>query len=285
LKKVIVENQRHQDYQEAIEFFLDRAEHYQVQAKEATKQSGGTAGTIRHDNDFQQATTELRTLLERFANGRSMQPIWDAVDQLYTDAKNDEGLRCVHFRLGRALSPSNRLDLPKLTFALSLASSYPPSHSSWFRELDHYIRQCLQEPGYIMKDEADRRGRELKESGKRYFDPKNGRYSGHKDRFFDEVQNFFTAYADDGLNQRLGEAVKTLVTDLFMDNEGNLKYKPHLWGDIRKEILPALFQQIGYVPIPRCVLAVSFRLVSFLSSPSSPPSLLRPFRVYARRLH
>ncbi|BGP33691.1 hypothetical protein JCM10296v2_005495 [Rhodotorula toruloides] len=215
LKKVIVENQRHQDYQEAIDFFLDRAEHYQVQAKEATRQSGGTAGTIRHDNDFQQATIELRTLLERFANGRSMQPIWDSVDQLYTDAQNDEGLR------------------------------------SWFRELDHYIRQCLQEPGYIMKDEADRRGRELKESGKHYFDPKNGRYSGHKDRFFDEVQNFFTAYADDGLNQRLGEAVKTLVTDLFMDNEGNLKYKPHLWGDIRKEILPALFQQIGYVPIPR----------------------------------
>ncbi|GJN92734.1 hypothetical protein Rhopal_005772-T1 [Rhodotorula paludigena] len=215
LKKVVVENQRHKDYQEAIDFFLDRAEHYQVQAKEATKQSGGTAASVKHDGDFQQATYELRTLLERFANGESMQGIFDTVDQIYRDAQNDGELR------------------------------------GWFRELNQYVRQCLQEPGYIMKDEADRRGRELKESGKRYWDPKNGKYSGHKDQFFNEVQNFFTSYADDGLNQRLGESVKTLVTDLFMDSEGNLKYKPELWRDIRSVILPTLFQSIGYIPVPR----------------------------------
>ncbi|GAA5980071.1 hypothetical protein JCM5350_001751, partial [Sporobolomyces pararoseus] len=42
-----------------------------------------------------------------------MQGIFDAVDQLYTDSKNDSELR------------------------------------SWFHELNVYIRQCLQEPGYI----------------------------------------------------------------------------------------------------------------------------------------
>ncbi|GAA5838750.1 hypothetical protein JCM9279_003849 [Rhodotorula babjevae] len=215
LKKVVVENQRHKDYQEAIDFFLDRAEHYQVQAKEAGKQGGGNAASIRHDDNFKQATYELRTLLERFANGASMQPIWDSVDQIYTDSQNDGELR------------------------------------GWFRELNQYVRQCLQEPGYIMKDEADRRGRELLDSGKRYWDPKNGKYASHKDRFFEEVQNFFTSYADDGLNQRLGESVKTLVTDLFLNSEGNPTYKPHLWRDIRSVILPALFSQIGYVPVPR----------------------------------
>ena len=244
LKKVVVENQRHKDYQEAIDFFLDRAEHYQVQAKEAGKQGGGNAASVRHDDNFKQATYELRTLLERFANGASMQPIWDSVDQIYTDSQNDGELR------------------------------------GWFRELNQYVRQCLQEPGYIMKvrlspslslprppprlsarqpdartscsqDEADRRGRELLDSGKRYWDPKNGKYASHKDRFFEEVQNFFTSYADDGLNQRLGESVKTLVTDLFLNSEGNPTYKPHLWRDIRSVILPALFSQIGYVPVPR----------------------------------
>ena len=243
LKKVVVENQRHKDYQEAIDFFLDRAEHYQVQAKEAGKQGGGNAASVRHDDNFKQATYELRTLLERFANGASMQPIWDSVDQIYTDSQNDGELR------------------------------------GWFRELNQYVRQCLQEPGYIMKvrlspslslprppprlsarqpdartscsqDEADRRGRELLDSGKRYWDPKNGKYASHKDRFFEEVQNFFTSYADDGLNQRLGESVKTLVTDLFLNSEGNPTYKPHLWRDIRSVILPALFSQIGYVPVP-----------------------------------
>ncbi|GAA5934568.1 uncharacterized protein JCM15063_004617 [Sporobolomyces koalae] len=215
LKKVIVENQRHKDYQQAIEFFLDKAEHYQVQAKEAGKQSGGTVASVRHDTNYQRAQHELRTLLERFANGASMQGIFDSVDQLYTDSKNDSEL------------------------------------SHWFHELNTYIRQCLQEPGYIMKDECDRRGRELKDSSKKFWDPKEGKYAGHKDRFFDEVQNFFTSYADDGLNQRLGESVKTLFSDLLFNSEGNLEYKAHLWKDIRTVILPELFQQIGYIPIPR----------------------------------
>ncbi|GAA5879129.1 hypothetical protein JCM16303_001308 [Sporobolomyces ruberrimus] len=215
LKKVVVENQRHKDYQQAIEFFMDKAEHYQVQAKEATKQSGGTVASVRHDTNYQRAYSELRTLLERFANGASMQGIFDSIDQLYTDSANDSELR------------------------------------SWFRELTTYIRQCLQEPGYIMKDECDRRGRELKDSSKKFWDPKNGKYAGHKDRFFDEVQNFFTSYADDGLNQRLGESVKSLFSDLLFNSEGNLEYKSHLWKDIRSVILPEIFQQIGYIPIPR----------------------------------
>ncbi|GAA5833009.1 hypothetical protein JCM3766R1_000397 [Sporobolomyces carnicolor] len=215
LKKVVVENQRHKDYQEAIEFFMDKAEHYQVQAKEASKQSGGSVASVRHDTNYQRAQHELRTLLERFANGASMQGMFDAVDQLYTDSKNDSELR------------------------------------SWFHELNVYIRQCLQEPGYIMKDECDRRGRELRDSSKKFWDPKEGKYAGHKDRFFDEVQAFFTSYADDGLNQRLGESVKTLFSDLLFNSDGNLEYKPHLWKDIRSVILPELFKQIGYVPIPR----------------------------------
>ncbi|GAA5973135.1 hypothetical protein JCM3765_006444, partial [Sporobolomyces pararoseus] len=122
---------------------------------------------------------------------------------------------------------------------------------SWFHELNVYIRQCLQEPGYIMKDECDRRGRELKDSSKKFWDPKEGKYAGHKDRFFDEVQSFFTSYADDGLNQRLGESVKTLFSDLLFNSDGNLEYKPHLWKDIRSVILPEIFTSLGYIPIPR----------------------------------
>jgi len=128
----------------------------------------------------------------------------------------------------------------------SLSLSLPPSHSP--------PRLSARQPDArtsCSQDEADRRGRELLDSGKRYWDPKNGKYASHKDRFFEEVQNFFTSYADDGLNQRLGESVKTLVTDLFLNSEGNPTYKPHLWRDIRSVILPALFSQIGYVPVPR----------------------------------
>ena len=40
-----------------------------------------------------QATHELRTLLERFANGKSLGMIGDAMQTLYNDAQQDEELR------------------------------------------------------------------------------------------------------------------------------------------------------------------------------------------------
>lgn len=36
-----------------------------------------------------------------------------------------------------------------------------------------------------------------------------------------------------------------------MDESGNLKYKHHLWQDVRQVILPLIVSQAGYIPIPR----------------------------------
>ena len=93
LKKVVVENQSHSQYQEAIEFFLEKAENYTFVAKDIAGQSSSSGLNIRKDGAYQQAETLLRTTLERFANGASMQPIFDAVNQLYTDSTNDSELR------------------------------------------------------------------------------------------------------------------------------------------------------------------------------------------------
>jgi hypothetical protein len=38
---------------------------------------------------------------------------------------------------------------------------------------------------------------------------------------------------------------------LLFDSEGSLKFKSHLWKDIRKVILPTLIEEVGYIPIPR----------------------------------
>ena len=57
------------------------------------------------DPALRQATTELRTLLERFANGQSISGIENATRALYTDAQNDQELR------------------------------------AWFGELDEYVRK------------------------------------------------------------------------------------------------------------------------------------------------
>ena len=48
---------------------------------------------VSQDDGLKTATSELRTLLERFANGQSMDIIFDAANALIDDANKDEELR------------------------------------------------------------------------------------------------------------------------------------------------------------------------------------------------
>lgn len=212
LKKVTVEQQRHRDYQEAIEFFLSLAESYQGHAQGLSSSAASKGGEVLNDPAFKQAQKELRTLLERFANGASMKPIFQAIDQIYLDAHND------------------------------------PELKEWFRTLNKYIRRVLQEPGYILKDACDQSGREINESGKKFWTSK---YFDHRQKLFREIEKFFTSYADDPLNIRLGQNWKNFTKDLFLNAEGNLTLKAHLWEDITSVILPDFLKHIGYIPIPR----------------------------------
>lgn len=113
------------------DFFLGLAESYEGHAKAVGNSATNRTNDVMGDPSFKQARQELRTLLERFANGSSMQPILDAINQIYVDAQNDPELR------------------------------------AWFSTLDKYIRQVLQEPGYVMKESCDQAGREINESGKK----------------------------------------------------------------------------------------------------------------------
>lgn len=203
---------QHNDYDDAINFFLDKADTYKGHSQHLTGKGQESVGAVAEDPAFQQAYSEFKTLLERFANGQSMDPIFDAVNALYTDADNDPELR------------------------------------QWFTSLSHYVRACLVEPGYILEDESTEEGRRLKETGKKFFDVK---YRDHKDNLFNAIGDWFKAMGEDPVNQRFGEDWKRLTKDILFDDIGALEFKPHLWNDIREEILPSLIQQVGYIPLPR----------------------------------
>ncbi|KAG8696444.1 hypothetical protein FRC08_007147, partial [Ceratobasidium sp. 394] len=178
LKKVIVECQKHEDYQQSLNWFITAIETYHGHSKTLASTGQDSAKNISNDPSLQLATRELRTLLERFANGRSMDPILDATGQLWDDAQNDEDLK------------------------------------NWFRKLDDYVRRVLLEPGFVLQPQCNSRGDEIREEGRSFFDEK---YKGHKDNLFDSIQTFFTAMGDDPLNKRFGEDWKRLTRDLLFD--------------------------------------------------------------------
>jgi hypothetical protein len=211
-KKVIIECQKHDDYQASLKWLLDTLETYSSHGKEVAKNSRSQTKQVSEYSPLKQATRELKTLLQRFANGKSMHHIKDAIDALYDDANRDESLR------------------------------------NWFKNVDQYARKVLLQPGYVLEPQCNTEGREIRENGRSFYDEK---YRDHFDNLFRTVGDWFKEMGEDPLNKRFGEDWARLTKDLLFDSEGSLKFKPHLWGDIRKVILPTIVSQVGYVPIPR----------------------------------
>ncbi|CCM06183.1 uncharacterized protein FIBRA_08425 [Fibroporia radiculosa] len=211
-KKVIIECQNHKDYQESVQWLLAFLEEYASHGKTISGHAKDSHDIMRSDDSLQLAMSELRTLLERFANGMSLGVIGDTLQTLYQDAQQDEELR------------------------------------EWFRSCDKYSRRVLLESGYVLEPQCNNEANKLMESGRRFYD---GKYKGHFDALFSSMTDWFTAFGDDPLNQRFGNDWARLTKDLLFDDEGSLKFKPDLWMDIRKVILPSIIDRVGYVPIPR----------------------------------
>jgi hypothetical protein len=110
------------------------------------------------------------------------------------------------------------------------------------------LSQALLEPGWVLQEECNKEGRELLDSGRVFYD---GKYKSHFDNVFSSIGGFFTSMGDDPLNARFGQDWARLTKDLLFDLEGSLKFKPELWSDIKSVILPAVVDNVGYIPIPR----------------------------------
>lgn len=93
LKKVVVECQAHPSYQNSLSWFLSQIENYFAHAKNLASSGADSTSSLFSDPMLNQATAEMRTFLERCANGQSMNGMIDAIQKLGQDAKNDEELR------------------------------------------------------------------------------------------------------------------------------------------------------------------------------------------------
>ena len=214
---------------EAIDTLLSLAEEYGGHASNITSQSAGTVKGARGDNRLKSAEANLRvctatykankhaltrfkTLLERFANYTSTDDFFDALNQIYRDADRD------------------------------------PELKDWFKAMDRYIRKCLQQQGYILQDEATEEYNRLEDKGRFLL---RERYRDHTDRILDEVKFLGDQFDQDPQNRRFGDAVQKLFLDLGNDENGNPTFKPHLLKDLTEVIIPGIFENTRYVPIPR----------------------------------
>ena len=156
--------------------------------------------------------TDLKLLLERFANSTSSDDIFDSIDAIYRDADKD------------------------------------PELKNWFKSLDKFVRRCLQEQGYVLKDEVNREWDGLYDKGHFLL---RERYRDHTNRIIDEFKFFGDQFDQDPQNKAFGHAVQKLFLDLGNDENGKPMLKTHLITDLTDVIVPAIFENTRYIPIPR----------------------------------
>ncbi len=212
LKKMVIEIQGHPDYMSAVNTLLDLAETYAGHASNVTQQTAGTVKGAHADDALTRAEADLKTLIERFANNTSTDDLWASINQMYIDADRD------------------------------------PELKNWFKQIDAYVRKCLQQQGYIMEDRATDEWNELYDRGNFLL---RDRYRNHTDRIVDELNFLADQFNRDQHNRRFADSCQKLFNDLGNDENGKPTFKPHLVKDLTDVILPAAFENIRYVPIPR----------------------------------
>jgi len=212
LKKMVLEIQGHSDYQQAINTLIGLVEKYGSTGRHASRQGTGVVQEVRSTGKIQTMETNLRVLIERFANSTSLDGLFDALETIYRDADKD------------------------------------PELKGWFKNLDTFIRKTLQEQGYVMQDSWTREWNQLSDHGRYLL---RDRYKDHTDNILDEIRFIGKQFAEDPLNKAFGESMEKLFNDLGRDSNGNVSFKKHLLRDVRDVILPATFENVRYVPVPR----------------------------------
>ncbi|KAJ7061465.1 hypothetical protein C8F01DRAFT_1369002 [Mycena amicta] len=213
-KKVIIECQKHSDYQESVRWLLDMIDAWAARAKKVgndADQGEGflSAATLAQDPSLRSALSLLRTLLERIA-AAPLEPLISAARVL---AKTDD-----------------------------------ESLKKWWGDVGGYVRKVLLDVGYVTEPASSTRACELRDKGRAFYDEK---YKAQFDAVADAAVAWFRSMAADPLNKTLAEDFARLTRDLLFDAEGNLQFKKKLWEDVRGVILPTLVDKVGYIPIPR----------------------------------
>lgn len=212
LRKMVVEIQGHPDYNRAISTLLSLAETYAGHANTVAQHGTGAVKGAHADDSLKRAETDLKTLIERFANGTSTDDLFESINTIYSDADKD------------------------------------PELKSWFKQIDQYVRKCLQQQGYIMEDQATNEWNQLYDRGNFLL---RERYRNHTDRIVDEAKFLADQFDKDPLNKRFADSLQKLFNDLGNDENGKPTFKPHLLKDLSEVIIPAVFENVRYVPIPR----------------------------------
>ncbi|KAK0472554.1 hypothetical protein IW261DRAFT_1508059 [Armillaria novae-zelandiae] len=206
-KKVVVECQKHKDYQESLGWLLDYVEEYASHGRDAIN---GAKSEARGREECNYSPSQLQSSLPTAH---------------YT------GALCQWTIDGSYSRPF---------YALADDAQRDPELRAWFREGTEWLRSVLLKPRYILEPQAGSDGQNGRIVAK--FIGSDGKYTEHFDRLFNGAGTWLNGIGDDPINRKFAGGWTRLMKDPFCE-DGALTFKTELWGDIRKVVIPMLVRE------------------------------------------
>lgn len=212
-KKILLEAHASDEFQSALDDLLEIVHAIARRGEEFGQKASATARKAKdeHDENIAIANNSAKQLVERFASGKSLDPLINAIAEMGRDMRNDPELR-------------NVLD-----------------------ELNEFMRRSLRDTDYIERADWNQEASNLLKKGRSIL---HERYRGPTDAIFDEASAFITALQRDSLTNELTSDLEQLTRDLFLDENGNPTIKFELVKDFAK-IVPIIASKLEYIALPK----------------------------------
>lgn len=266
-KKVVIECQSHPEYQSSLKWLLDFVEEYFGHGKTLAQTHGGNvAETLGgKDTELNKTIQTVLTVADRFANNKSFNDlVLVRLQTISQDARDDQELRAWWSRVGKylrrlLLEPGYIVEPKSETDGRKLLDDGKKFYGTGSRE-----STPAPEPTPAVTDPATVAGTPAAvpavaagaTSASTDASQQRGKYKQHLDTLFDGLGDWVKGISEEEGNRKLGNALTKFTKDLLFvdvnDGEGGkLSLKREMWGDIRRVVLPALVEKVGYIPIPR----------------------------------
>lgn len=215
LKLAVAQIQKHPEYEGAIETLIKLMKVWTIRLSQVTdsyKTQAKEGDHPQQDNFREQSERELKSIIECWAQGYSIDPLLRGVQQVMHDMQND------------------------------------PELYEFYQRVMQYIERLVTEPGYVQLEQSTQEGTQLMDTGNHMI---KGKYRGNLHFLSSESRKIMNLMAEDHISKELNHRIATIHRDLWMDSEGNPAFKPQLLNDMRMTLLPAFIDEIKYIPIPR----------------------------------
>ncbi|KAJ3120113.1 hypothetical protein HK098_004872 [Nowakowskiella sp. JEL0407] len=228
LKQIMMQLQKNEDYQDAIEYFISLGERIRRYFISEVTAVHGSKSRAQARTNFQLAADELKIIFSNFAGGKSVEPLLGALRVFYENFSKDRRLHHL------------------------------------MTDVKLFLLQSLRDPNFLERADYRDDAQTLMNRSK---DILNEKYQTETSDVVNEFQTLITAFRSDRLTRKLAADSSAVTKGLFMNSlvlnffslhfayyllrRGQPTIKTSLLNDVANVGIPLLFEQIKYIPIPR----------------------------------